>query len=199
MSGTVGHGPSGHGGASAAAAPPRPRLDVELELVAGRARLGCKGPAAEAWLRGAGVELPAAANTFLGDGGLLVARLGTSEFFIEAAAGEPVLATLAAGLAAAPAGVYPVLREDWTLALAGADVHELLVQVCNVYFAALAPASRQLVMTLMIGVAVLVVPRSAGGVPAYTIWCDPSYGAYLGATLGSLVIEYGGTFKGEAA
>ena len=83
--------------------------------------------------------------------------------------------------------------------LSGADVHELLVQVCNVNFAALAPASGQLVMTLMIGVAVLVVPRDAGGARSYTIWCDPSYGPYLSATLRSLVTEYGGTFKGGAA
>ena len=118
MSGAAPHGAAPHGaastapghGRSAAPAVPSVRLDVGLELVAGRARLGCKGPGAESWLRSAAVELPAQPNTFSDDAGLLVARLGSSEFFIESAAGAAALVALAAGLEARPAGVYPVLR-----------------------------------------------------------------------------------------
>ena len=191
-------GPATHGTTGPAAAPPV-RRDVALELVGGRERIGCKGPGAEAWLRDAGFDLPAGANRFVADASLLIARLGYSEFFLEAAAGSPPLAALAAGLERAPAGVYPVLREDWRLTLCGADVHQVLAQVCNVDFAALDARSNPVVMTMMIGVAVLVVPLAAAGAPAYAIWCDPSYGPYLSGTLGSVVVESGGIFKGGAA
>ena len=202
MSGAGSHAPvHGAPGESRGPAPAAPAvtLDVALELVGGRARLGCKGPAAEAWLQAAGLDLPPAPNSFTGDANLLVARLGSAEFFVEAAAGAQPLAALELALQVPPTGVYPVLREDWTLALVGADVHAVLAEVCNVNFAALAPQSRGVVMTLMVGVAVLVARRDAGGPPAYTIWCDPSFGPYLSETLGAVVTEYGGTFKGGAA
>jgi hypothetical protein len=59
-------------------------------------------------------------------------------------------------------------------------------------------------MTLMIGVAVLVVPQGvAGGGPGgaaaerhYRIWCDPTFGCYLGESLGAVVIECGGRYTG---
>jgi len=178
---------------------PIPRLDAALEVVAGRSRLGCKGPGAEAWLRSAGLAPPQVFGPCGGDAILFIARLGSSEFFLDAPADSAPLAALGAALASAPAGVYPVLREDWKLVLAGVDAAAVLAQACNVDFAALAPQSRAVVMTLMIGVAVLVARGEAGGAPAYMIWCDPSYGPYLSETLGSIVVEHGGTFKGAAA
>ena len=78
-----------------------------------------------------------------------------------------------------PPGVYPVLREDWAFHSSGDGVHDVLAQVCNVNFAALPLHSHPVIMTLMIGVAVLVVPqgREAGqggaGERQYRIWCDP--------------------------
>jgi sarcosine oxidase, subunit gamma len=57
-------------------------------------------------------------------------------------------------------------------------------------------------MTLMIGVAVLVVPQGlepgqgAAGERQYRIWCDPTYGAYLGESLGAVVVECGGRYTG---
>jgi sarcosine oxidase subunit gamma len=99
--------------------------------------------------------------------------------------------------------VYPVLREDWAFLLGGDEVHEVLAQVCNVNFAALSLASRPLIMTLMIGVAVLVVPQSVPGGGQgeaaerhYRIWCDPTFGPYLGESLGAVVIECGGRYTG---
>jgi sarcosine oxidase subunit gamma len=103
--------------------------------------------------------------------------------------------------------VYPVLREDWAFRLGGDQVHDVLAQVCNVNFAALPLASRPVIMTLMIGVAVLVVPQSVGGRDGaagqigaaerhYRIWCDPTFGPYLGESLGAVVIECGGRYTG---
>jgi len=48
------------------------------------------------------------------------------------------------------------------------------------------------IMTLMIGVAVLVVPQMAGAWPRCRIWCDPTFGEYLEESLGTVVTESGG-------
>jgi sarcosine oxidase, subunit gamma len=110
-----------------------------------------------------------------------------------------------------------VLREDWAFDLGGERVHDVLAQVCNVNFAALSLDSNPLIMTLMIGVAVLVVPQrraDALGGPAeprgrverrepaerqYRIWCDPTFGPYLGESLGAVVSECGGSYTGVSA
>jgi sarcosine oxidase, subunit gamma len=69
-------------------------------------------------------------------------------------------------------------------------------------FAALSLVTRPLIMTLMIGVAVLVVPQGgasaegAAGERHYRIWCDPTFGPYLGESLGAVVIECGGRYTG---
>jgi len=183
-------------------------------------RLGLKGPRAGEWLAAQGVTLPAQPNTWAESAhtaacdALLVARLGASEFFIEDAAAGSTLKRMAPVLDEQPPGVYPVLREDWAFSLGGEGVHEVLEQVCNVNFTALALQSNPVIMTLMIGVAVLVVPRGApgsrdvsvgysdaarqGGVAgrSYGIWCDPTFGPYLGESLGEVVIECGGSYRG---
>ena len=106
------------------------------------------------------------------------------------------LRRIAANARARPAGVYPVLREDWDFVLEGRDVHSVLAQVCNVNFADVQSNIQPVIMTLMIGVAVLVVPRGAAGRPRYRIWCDPSYGPYLSDALGTVVVESGGMYRG---
>jgi sarcosine oxidase subunit gamma len=182
------------------------------------ALLGFKGPRAAEWAAGQGLPVPPAANRYLrsAGGALLVARLGAAEFFVEAspagvpesAGGADMIARLRAALAARPPGVYPVLREDSAFRLAGDAVHEVLAQVCNVDFAALAPSAMSVVMTLMIGVAVIVIPEpaatdaadgAAAGGRGYGIWCDPTFGPYLGDTLETVVADGGGIIIGESA
>ena len=148
------------------------------------ARLGLKGPRAAEWLAAQGIGVPAEPNTWTHSGqtsasdsllvALLVARLGTGEFFLEDIAAGSTLTRMAPALDGQPAGVYPVLREDWAFQIGGERVHDVLAQVCNVNFAALPLASHPLIMTLMIGVAVLVVPQG----DQYRIWCDPTFGPY---------------------
>jgi sarcosine oxidase, subunit gamma len=178
-----------------------------FESKEGRARIGMKGPQAEQWLQGRGVVLPAAPNSWVGpsaasgSAGLLVARLGTTEFFLEDAAEGTELQGIRRGLDENPPGVYPVLREDATFQLSGAGVHDVLAQVCNVHFAGLALDSRPVIMTLMLGVAVLVVPQgSDSSTPdagrRYRIWCDPTFGPFLGEAVGGVVVECGGTLRG---
>ena len=182
---------------------------LTLELREGRDRLGVKGPRAADWLVTQGIDVPATPNTWTqSEGGtaadaLLAARLGAAEFFLEDGAAGTALKRISPALDGNPPGVYPVLREDWAFGLGGERVHDVLAQVCNVNFAALPLDSRPLIMTLMIGVAVLVVPQSvAGGGPGaaaerhYRIWCDPTFGPYLGESLGAVVVECGGRYTG---
>jgi sarcosine oxidase subunit gamma len=176
-----------------------------------RHRIGLKGAGAAAWLAAQGIFVPAAANTWVAAAepisagqicdadGLLVARLGASEFFVEEGAAGQTAQRISRALDARPRDVYPVLREDWAFRLGGADVHEVLAEVCNVDFAALSLDSNPLIMTLMIGVAVLVVPQSAAGGRHYRIWCDPSFGPYLSEALGAVVVECGGMSTGATA
>jgi sarcosine oxidase subunit gamma len=168
-----------------------------------RDRLGLKGAQAALWLAAQGVAVPTAPNSWTNalarhesDDELLVARLGTSEFFLEGASGASAVHAMSLALRDRPAGVYPVLREDWAFVLDGEAAEEVLAQVCNVNFAARSLDSRPLIMTLMIGVAVLIVAQSEGGARRYRVWCDPSFGPCLGETLGAVVVECGGTYTG---
>jgi sarcosine oxidase subunit gamma len=176
-------------------------LDLRLRDVSARARCGLKGPAAEAFLVAQGLPLPASPNGWArAADGRLVARLATSEFLVEATGTEQQpTALLAAALldpAARQSGLVAVPREDFVLELVGARANELLLQVCNVNFAPLARAAGAdaggVVLTSMVGVGVTVVPRRVGGDVVYTIWIDPSYGHYLGATLAEISRELGG-------
>jgi sarcosine oxidase subunit gamma len=170
-----------------------------------RARLGLKGPRAAEWLIAQGVILPMAANTWVHSAGggssdaLLVARLGASEFFLEDAQYGSRLNGLSLKLAARPPGVYPVLREDCAFQLSGEGVHDVLAQVCNVHFAGLALDSHPLIMTLMIGVAVLIVPQESGAERRYRIWCDPTFGPSLSENLEAVVVDCGGITRGVSA
>jgi sarcosine oxidase subunit gamma len=170
-----------------------------LKLCKQRERLGLKGPRAPEWLAAQGIVLPAAPNTWAHSDTLLVARLGQLEFFLEGSVAGAALKRIASSLSQRPAGAYPVLREDWAFQLGGDRVHDVLAQVCNVNFASLPLHSHPVIMTLMIGVAVLVAPQAVqGGADErqYRIWCDPTYGAYLGESLGAVVVECGGRYTG---
>lgn len=176
---------------------------LRLDVADTTARLGLKGPRAAEWLAAQGVAAPARSNTWsrrplAGVAEVLIARLGASEFFLEAR--DPgALASLAVGLAAEPAGVYPVLREDCAFRLSGPGVHDVLAQVCNVDFAGLDLEARPVIMTLMIGVAVLAVPDGTSDARQYRFWCDPTFGPSLSETLGALIVECGGTITGVSA
>jgi sarcosine oxidase subunit gamma len=161
-------------------------------------RFGLKGPRAAEWLEARGITLPAAPNQWTaaaaGDE-LLVARLGTLEFFLEDCAGGGRVRGLESALDPPQPGVYPVLREDAAFFLSGPGSYDVLAQVCNVNFADLELASQPVIMTLMIGVAVLVVPQMVGAWPRFRIWCDPTFGPYLEESLGTVVTESGGNYR----
>ena len=156
-------------------------------------KAGLKGPGAARWLESQGVAVPAQANTWAGlPGGGVIARLGRTEFFIEDGAAGNAACRLQDALGTGLAGVYPVIRQDAGIALVGRRVNELLVQSCNVNFQELDPASRAVVMTMMVGVAVLVIRQDHQSVPGFRIWCDPTSAPYLWETLTGIAVELGG-------
>ena len=178
---------------------------VSLQRVSGRPRFGCKGPLAESWLRELALEVPQGANAWTcpTDGGVLIARLATSEFLVEAVAGDESPAhsriTGAARLLLDPrqrrVGLVPVLRQDTVLELSGTRANDILVETCSVNFVPLARAARAdggtLVLTSMIGVGVTVIARRAGSDVTYTIWCDPSFDHYFRSTLAEIATGMG--------
>jgi sarcosine oxidase, subunit gamma len=156
-----------------------------LQQVTNLARIGLKGPNAAAWLQQQRIAVPERSNSWCltsGDEQDINVRLGTSEFFLEQTDGH-ALRKLNAELATCIPGVYPVLREDRAFVLAGESADDVLAQMCNVNFAALRAEAREAIMTLMIGVAVTVVPQGNAAHRRYRIWCDPSYGDYVWSSL----------------
>lgn len=163
------------------------------------ARMGLKGPAAADWLARARIGVPEQANSWAllesGDGSSswnLLARLGWSEFFLEEDASSPRLRWLSNELATGQPHVYPVLREDRAFVLGGRGAEQVLAQMCNVNFSGLPLDANPVVLTLMIGVAVVVVPQREREGCRYRIWCDPSFGRYLWGTLEEIVAAAGG-------
>lgn len=158
-----------------------------------RRRFGVKGPRAAEVLKSLGLNVPVKPNTWAplhagdrDDSADVIGRLGNTEFFIECSIDGEGAASAIAALELRPAaepGIYPVLREDFAVVLGGARAHEALAEVCNVDFASLPLAQQPVVMTLMAGVAVLVLPQQG----RHRIWCDPSFGSYLWETLEEVV------------
>ena len=174
-------------------------LSLTMLDVSDKARFGCKGPGALAWLAGLGLPTPPRPNTWLplAQGPGLVARLGQSEFLVEWSEGAdslpvPVRESYGGFLSgSAMAGVYPVLRQDMALILEGTALPELLLQVCSVDFPALARSDRPVALTSLAGVGVTLLPERLAPLPRYRLWCDGSYGAYLRRTLRSIAGEMG--------
>jgi len=169
---------------------------LHFEDCSARPRCGCKGPGAESWLRTQGYRIPAAPNSAAFEQGVLVARLASSEFLIEAleAATDRVDASrLQLQQRSQPGDVYAVVRQDRVTSISGAGLQALLRQICSVDCAPLlAPAARArasgehdgpVLLTSMIGVGVLAWPRRLENGPAVTVWCEPSYGHYFWNTL----------------
>ena len=167
-----------------------------VRVAAPERRSGVKGPRAAQLLAELGLDVPKRSNSWAplraadrDDSDNVIARLGSSEFFIEEQGEAPGIAALESRLAGGVNGAYPVLREDAALVLGGSRAADALAQVCNVELAALDSAIKPIVMTLMIGVGVLVLPQPRDAGPVYRIWCDPSFGPYLLAELEEIIQE----------
>lgn len=161
-----------------------------------RFRFGFKGAGAPEWCAAQELPLPPGANRFaLLDGGGLIGRLAFTEFYVEHDDEEVVAALLRAlgrGCQNASGGVYPVPRRDAGIVLGGGLAQDVLLQTCNVNFAALDLGTSPLIMTTIVGVAVTVFPLIEEGGPRYRMACDPTFAPYLWATLLGIARESGG-------
>lgn len=156
--------------------------EIDITDASRTPRAGVKGPGAAAWLAGLGLPVPDAPNTWLPIEGGLIARLGLTEFLVEGPG--------SAKLAAPPAhGVYPVLRQDTALLLAGERLNGLLLEICSVDFPGLDPTARPVVLTSMAGVGVVAIPDQAAGTPTMRLWCDSTWGAWFSDTLAEVAGE----------
>jgi sarcosine oxidase gamma subunit len=164
---------------------------LRFEDLSWRSRFGCKGPGAETWLANAGYRVPPEPNSAAIDAdGVLVARLATAEFLIEAADGaagrvESTLRRLTPP--ARPSDVYPVARQDLVIGIEGAAINALLRQICSFDFAPLLEECERdrgaVILTSMIGVSVVAFLRRAARGPVMTLWVDPSFAHYFWTTL----------------
>jgi len=177
----------------------RPTSGVTMTDRSLRRRFGVKGPAAEAWLAERGFPIPLGANRWTVGGDALVGRLATSEFLIESLAeDEPRVILAAEQLAAAsrPAQVFPVVRQDLVVSLKGPALSDLLRQICGVNFTPHLrepdSASGTLVLTSMIGVGAVAVPRLEADGVDLTLWLDPSFANYFWTTLTALISDLEG-------
>jgi len=164
-------------------------------------RAGLKGPRAPEWLTEQGVGVPAAANRWYrqADGGML-ARLGLTEFLAEDGPAGPGIAThVLSRLGTGETGVYPVLRQDAKVVVAGPRAADLLVQVCAVPLGA-PDATDVVTMTEMAGVPVTVLsPGLRAGVPWYEILCDATFAPCLWHALEEVAVDLAGGPVGYAA
>ena len=152
------------------------------------ARWGCKGPAAAQWLAEQGLPVPPDYNRYrelVTDG--LVARLGVTEFLIEADAATLGLLHDAAMPAGRVHGLYPVLRQDAALQLEGPASHTLLRQVCSVDLQARENPPDAVFLTSMVGVGVTLLWRGE----ALLMWADGTMGSYLWDTLAEVARDCG--------
>jgi len=180
----------------------RANAQLRFEDLSWRARFGCKGPGAQAWLAELGLSVPPQPNSAaLDERGVLVARLATSEFLIEAVDGgfEQIVATAQKLQSTPPAQVYPVARQDLVLSIEGPGSNTLLRQICSVDFAPLLQHSRvdsgPIVLTSMIGVGVVAWPRLGQRGATLTLWLDPSFAHYFWTTLLEVGSGVGGDFS----
>jgi len=171
--------------------PGREQAVLRFDDLSQHRRFGCKGPGAEPWLAAAGYTVPQAPNTAVVDAtGVMVARVATSEFLIEAVDGgsERVNSTRRQlGAASCPTNVYPVARQDLVVAIQGPAIQTLLRQICSVdfmpLFASSGPVAGPIVLTSMVGVGVVAWPRRTESGTDLRVWLDPTFAQYFWTTL----------------
>lgn len=172
------------------------QADVELGIadVSALMKLGLKGRGAAAWLENNALPVPRdiyACNPLEG-GGILI-RTGTSEFFIEDGPTGQTVARLIEQLNSPPPDVYPVWRQDASMILAGKSSIEVLAQTCGYNFR---DSGEIFVYSRVAGVSCGILKRIRGDVPSFQFWCDCSFGLYLWEELVQIVRELAGDVVG---
>jgi sarcosine oxidase subunit gamma len=155
------------------------------------AALAClKGRDVPRLLEAAGVDVPSRPNSWrkLDDTGGWCLRLGGGEYLLAHDTDPRALEALgarASGDAAAPA-CHLLLRADRCIHLEGPRATARLLQVCDIDERTLLSQPDGLALVMLADVAVALHAQPGGGLPAWRIWCDPTYVEHLMETFASL-------------
>lgn len=153
-------------------------------------RFGIKGPAAAEWLIHQGIEVPKNANTWLKTAtGLMVLRLGASEFLLEDSLDGTNCAALCVKAKQATQNVYYVARFDASFALSGDATLDLLAELCTLDLRPSLVADDALVMTQIAGISATILRQPLNGEVVYRIWCDGTYDEFMGGVLQEVASE----------
>ncbi|HXG23305.1 MAG TPA: hypothetical protein VNJ09_02025 [Chthonomonadales bacterium] len=157
-------------------------------------RISVKGAKAAAFLQEQNIPTPEDiyAIATLPDEGL-IARTGKAEFFLEDGAHGNRVGCVRKALGKGKEGVYPVLREDASFLISGSEATEVMAQTCGYDFRR---ADSRMVFSRVAMVSCAILPRTLNGIPAFQLWLDSTYGAYLWETLLAIVRELGGNVVG---
>lgn len=157
-------------------------------------RMTVKGANAAAFLQEQNVPTPEEiyAIASLPDEGF-IARTGAAEFFLEDGARGNAVDRVRKALGKGKEGVCPVLREDASFLIGGAEATKVMTQTCGYDFRR---ADSRMVFSRVAIVSCAILPRTLNGIPAFQLWLDSTYGAYLWATLLAIVRDLGGNAVG---
>ena len=153
-------------------------------------RAGVKGPGTAAALNAAGISTPTQPNRWCRSEGAFIARLGLTEYLIEADQSKDAVSRVLA-LPDTP-NVYPVPHYDAALLIIGPKAIDLFRQTCSVDMATLDPNDGALVLTSVVGVGVTVAALQTPVGIAYQVWLDGTYASYMWETLCEIAHDMGG-------
>jgi sarcosine oxidase subunit gamma len=141
-------------------------------------------------LNAAGISTPAQPNRWCRSEGAFIARLGLTEYLIEADQSNDAVSRVLA-LPNAP-DVYPVPHYDAALIVMGPKAVDLFRQTCSVDMATLDPNDGALVLTSVVGVGATVAALQTPAGIAYQVWLDGTYASYMWETLCEIAHDMGG-------
>lgn len=162
-------------------------------------RFGLRGPAAADALVAAGLLPPEKPNTLtLSDEGLMVLRLGYTEYWVLAVPGATVDLPALEQQLSGP-GIYPVYCHDsfaW-LVMSGDHLADVMAKVCAVDLREQNFASGDLVMTSLARVSGVICRHQMAGKNVFSIFSDSASAGYLWDALLDAMDEFNGAPAGQ--
>lgn len=157
-----------------------------------RQRFGVKGPQANQWLASQKIKTPDSVNSWVKDKGVLVLRLGSSEFLIEQQMSGEVCQQLNQASQVNTVGVYKVLRADAAFIISGNEIPTMFSELCKLDLSEKSLQPNQIIMTQIADISATIVPELVNDQLVIRLWCDGTYGAYMWRVLHQLAQEQGG-------
>tara|TARA_R110001583_G_scaffold174105_2_gene328450 strand:+ start:47683 stop:48339 length:657 start_codon:yes stop_codon:yes gene_type:complete len=157
-----------------------------------RQRFGVKGPQANQWLASQKIKTPDAVNSWVIDNGVLVLRLGSSEFLVEQQNSGEICNQLNQAIQVDTVDVYKVLRADAAFVMSGDGIPKMFSELCKLDLSEKALEPNQVIMTQVADISATIMPEIINDRLVMRLWCDGTYGAYMWRVLHQLAEELGG-------